>query len=360
MLFITRKWPPAVGGMEEFSFQVATALSAYADVRVVAWRGRPGAGLTARWLLLGFLVRAVGSLIRHGRRTDMVVLGDFVLAGLSPIARVFAPRASTVITVHGLDLRFGFRSGAGPMLYRAYLRSMVRLRATIDGVVSNSRSTATVAREMGLENVSTVRLGVRPPPIPPAGAKQRDRTKILFVGRLVRRKGAGWFAAEVLPLLAGSEFTVVGAGEDPMEVRQIEASGATTCLGLVDDAELRRLRNSSWVAVVPNIDAGPGDMEGFGLTAIEAAAEGCVVVGADIEGVKDAIVDGVTGFHAPPGDALRWAQVISEIQSWDESQYDAFQVGAAKAVAANYSWDRVAQEVLRAGKSRHAERTSSL
>jgi glycosyltransferase involved in cell wall biosynthesis len=46
---------------------------------------------------------------------------------------------------------------------------------------------------------------------------------------------------------------------------------------------------------MPNIPVS-GDMEGFGLTALEASASGSLVVASDLEGISDAIRDGKNGF----------------------------------------------------------------
>jgi glycosyltransferase involved in cell wall biosynthesis len=62
--------------------------------------------------------------------------------------------------------------------------------------------------------------------------------------------------------------------------------------------------------VQPNIPV-PGDMEGFGLVTIEAAMRGTPVVAADLEGIKDAVVDGHTGILLAPQDGQAWVDRLS-------------------------------------------------
>src|ERR1700741_2878875 len=40
ILFITRKYPPSVGGMEQFAYDLSQSLSTKVDLELVAWGGR--------------------------------------------------------------------------------------------------------------------------------------------------------------------------------------------------------------------------------------------------------------------------------------------------------------------------------
>jgi phosphatidylinositol alpha-1,6-mannosyltransferase len=60
---------------------------------------------------------------------------------------------------------------------------------------------------------------------------------------------------------------------------------------------------------MPNVQV-PDDMEGFGLVAVEAASCGALVVASDLEGISDAVVDGMTGYLLPAGDASAYATVV--------------------------------------------------
>ena len=59
-------------------------------------------------------------------------------------------------------------------------------------------------------------------------------------------------------------------------------------IGEVSDDMLAAAYRSADVMVMPNIPV-RGDMEGFGLVALEAAAAGLPVVASRIEGITDAI-----------------------------------------------------------------------
>jgi glycosyltransferase involved in cell wall biosynthesis len=57
----------------------------------------------------------------------------------------------------------------------------------------------------------------------------------------------------------------------------------------------------------------PGDIEGYGVVALEAAAAGCALVAADLEGLRDAIVDGQGGRLVASEDADVWTTAIVEL-----------------------------------------------
>jgi glycosyltransferase involved in cell wall biosynthesis len=106
--------------------------------------------------------------------------------------------------------------------------------------------------------------------------------------------------------------------------------------------------------VVPNIDVPSRRFEGFGLVAAEAAASGGVVLAADQGGLRDAVIDGITGFLLPPGDAAAWAAAITALRDWPAEGRAAF-LGAATASARHaFGWERVARETLAAYRGKRA------
>ena len=170
---------------------------------------------------------------------------------------------------------------------------------------------------------------------------------ILFVGRLVRRKGAAWFANQVVPLLPDDVgFKVVGTPWDRDEVAAVEAAPRTSYLGRVGQEDLSRLRHAAALTVMPNRAVGAADMEGFGLAALEAVAANSLLVASGIEGIKDAVIDGSTGFLLPEGEPQIWATKIRELLDWPMDRRVQFLENARAVLKRQYSWDRVARETL--------------
>jgi phosphatidylinositol alpha-1,6-mannosyltransferase len=88
--------------------------------------------------------------------------------------------------------------------------------------------------------------------------------------------------------------------------------------------------------LMPNIkDA--GDMEGFGLVALEASVQGKTVLASGIEGITDAVHDNKNGYLLPSGDAQAWADKIRLLA---ENKI-LFNPEIKQYTADHFSWDRM-------------------
>ena len=128
-----------------------------------------------------------------------------------------------------------------------------------------------------------------------------------------------WFVEHVVPTLPDNVVYLI-AGEGPMRA-EIEAAAASLAspekvriLGPVEDEERERLLTGCDISVMPNI-AVPGDIEGFGLVAVESACRGAVVVASAIQGLLEALTDGVTGILVDAERADGFVSVISRLGS---------------------------------------------
>ncbi|WP_292156248.1 glycosyltransferase family 4 protein [Mesorhizobium sp.] len=280
-------------------------------------------------------------------RRDIVHVGDLVSW---PIALPFILRRScpVFITAYGLDIVFAHRAGLFPWLYRKYLGLCVRMMGDRLNVVAISRATALLCEAAGFSKVAVVPLGVNLQGRKPFAEIDNNPevlgTFILFVGRLVQRKGASWFAEHVLPHLPQDiSLKVVGAKWDDQEWSAISSNPRTEYLGTLSNERLARLRRAALVVIMPNISSGGTDIEGFGLTALEAAVDGGVLVASAIEGIVDAVIPGETGFLVPERDVSAWLETIASVARWSNEERGAFIERAFNLISERYSWDRVAK-----------------
>ena len=88
-----------------------------------------------------------------------------------------------------------------------------------------------------------------------------------------------------------------------------------------------------------------GDMEGFGVVAIEAASCCLPVIASNCEGVKDAIKDRENGFLVEPYDDQGFVALIKQLMDSDRERIE-FGARARKFTLDNYGWEKVAGNYL--------------
>jgi glycosyltransferase involved in cell wall biosynthesis len=250
-----------------------------------------------------------------------------------------------VISIHGTDIAYGIREGRLPALYRRLLGWAAKNQSALDVYIANSHATAGHCSRVGFRTVEVIPLGVRLAADTPAPVARENY--LLFVGRVARRKGVGWFVREVMPLLpAHITLKVAGTVWDADEGAALD-NPRVEFLGPVFGEDLASLRRHALVVIMPNVPLGGRDFEGFGLTALEAGADGAVLLASALDGIVDAVEDGTTGILVEPGHARKWAEAVLEVSGWSSEMRCSFVANARKRIAEQYNWHRVMQDTLR-------------
>jgi glycosyltransferase involved in cell wall biosynthesis len=157
----------------------------------------------------------------------------------------------------------------------------------------------------------------------PIGVEVPDRAPVrhpnshLFVGRFVEKKGIDVLAGAVRLLRAQGDLTTLTCvGDGPLrpilEALAGEVPGVTLTGWLPPDA-VRAHMIQAVSLVVPSIIAAGGDAEGLPSVIPEAMAVACPVIGSDLGGIAEAIVDNQTGLLVPPNDAAALADAMHRI-----------------------------------------------
>jgi glycosyltransferase involved in cell wall biosynthesis len=176
-----------------------------------------------------------------------------------------------------------------------------------------------------------------------------NKKVLLTSGRLAKRKGVAWFVANVMPKLS-EEFIYVIAGEGPDKqnilsaIKNNKLENRVITLGYVADSARNILLNTADLFMQPNIKI-LGDMEGFGISVIEAGSCRLPVLASDIEGLKDAIKDGQNGFLVESGNADAFTGKINELFAQGNPR-EIFGEKVREYVVQNYSWPHIAQKYL--------------
>jgi phosphatidylinositol alpha-1,6-mannosyltransferase len=329
--------------METYCHEMAEELGHRVDLTVQGLPGRADGGAPSGPALVLFGLRMVWYLLRHARSFDVIHAADLAIWPLAWLGGRFNRQAVTVVSVHGTDAAYPVRPGVLPWLYGRY----IWLAAKLDGrlrLIANSEATAALCRRAGFREVTVAVLGVRD-----VSSREIEPTErfVLFVGRLTIRKGGRWFVQEVLPLLPPDiMLRIAGTIWDHSE-RPVVEDSRVEFLGPVFGEELASLRRRSIAVVMPNLRLHEGDfVEGFGLAALETAADGGIICAARLDGLIDAVRDGETGFLLPSGSPKAWAAKIEELSGWSPTERNAFVKRARAIVAANYSWKQTAAKTL--------------
>ncbi len=366
ILVVTRNYPPLTGGMERLMQHSVETLAAQFDVTLIGPAGcsefAPQAVTTIECspAPLSFLSAAIlkGWRAARTRSFDLVLGGSGLVAPLTLVLSRIA-KARSAVLVHGLDLV------VDNVAYQSLFVPFIRRH---DRVIANSQNTRRIAIDKGCQSgrVLVVNPGSSIPPESVLTDRNRIRSElgfsdekiILFVGRTVRRKGLVEFLEKAWPGVRAErpDALLLIAGDSPDDALLKDPAGAKRLmaatdrygndsvrfLGAVTDDVLWNCYAAADVLIFPLIRV-QGDVEGFGMVAIEAAASGTPTVAFPVGGVVDAVSDGVSGRLVPEGDYDEFADaVVSVCNGGPPSRSD------CRSHAKRFDWQVHGKNLLRA------------
>lgn len=264
---------------------------------------------------------------------------------LLPQGLIVACRGSGVpalVTSHGADL-FGLGGG----LF-AWLRRHVMARVTAISVVSDAMRQRILAEVPGM-HAHVLPMGVDCERRFVPGTVDRAEDALLFVGRLVEKKGLRHLVEAMPAILAvrpRARLVVIGFGPELDRLRQraveLGLEGKISFPGGVPQDQLPQHYQRASLFVAPFVEAGGGDQEGLGLVVAEAMACGCPVLVGDVPGVRD-LVDDHTGMRVIAEDhAALAAAVVTLLQ--DSARRNRLATAGRAHVVKRYAWPAVAHE----------------
>jgi phosphatidylinositol alpha-1,6-mannosyltransferase len=257
----------------------------------------------------------LGRILKSGA-FDLVMSQSWYPSGIAACAAAGRHKIRTSVTVHGNEILSPRFKG------RYWQKKLKRVFSETELIFCVSSCTAEklygIVGESVREKVRVVNNGVDPEtftPAPPDPALVKryglaDKTILLTLARLVERKGHDMVIRafkEIKRVIPASKYIICGKGSYEGELKRLAES-----LGLADDViftgfvpneERVKYYNLSNLYLMPSREiAEKGDMEGFGITFLEANACEKPVIGGASGGISEAIVDGETGSIADPLD----------------------------------------------------------
>ncbi|HBZ00742.1 MAG TPA: hypothetical protein DEO84_05405 [candidate division Zixibacteria bacterium] len=325
--FLLRQNPAGVGGVQRLGTILTEGLSRYYDIERVIWKG-PDWGMPLAFPLFYYKSIKSDARLVHCDDAFTCLIGGKIRT---------ASGKKVVGAVHGLDLIL-------PIPW--YQKSLCFALQKLDKITTISRATAEQIKKRGVDP-SKIEI------IPPAaemsplvfkkdddlyrywehkiGLDLRQKKVLISIGRPVKRKGFDRFISDLFPHLPDDYVYIVAgpAQKTPSWLKSLKpflnekfyyslllASGSYSMhddlvrlsahprvyyLNGISGEPRDRLYSVADLFIMPNRTV-EGDMEGFGLVALEAAVRGVPVVASGIEGIVDAVFDGENGYCVPEGD----------------------------------------------------------
>lgn len=368
LLIITRNFPPLVGGMERLNYHIYLELTKEFDVAIAGPKGcEKYLSPQTKFTLfphkpLGlFLLKSFTSAYRLAikEKPDLIIAGS----GVTAIIALIAARslgAKAMIFIHGLDILFP--NPTYQLLFLPAIRSC-------DGIWVNSEHTSTLAKQKGIapKKINILHPGVTLPQDNKAFSSQvkfkekygisANRKILLSVGRLTHRKGLAEFIQyclakivqkhpDILLLIVGNnakdalnkQANILEKIEQATHTANVKDHVLT--LGQLSEDDLSQAYICSELLVFPVLNL-PGDVEGFGMVAIEAAAHGLPTVAFAVGGVTDAVGHGISGWLVEQNNYEEFTQtVLNYLSNLHGPKSQIVTKQTCRQHATKFSWDR--------------------
>ena len=174
--------------------------------------------------------------------------------------------------------------------------------------------------------------------------KYKDKTKILFVGRLIDGKGVSDLikAVEKIKKL---DWVLLIVGDGPQsenlkeEVKQLGIGDRVVFLGQMERQKLIGIMN------IVDIVVNPSYTEGLPTVIVEAAKCARAIVATDVGGTREIIKDGKSGFLVPTKDVLTLSEKIEILIKNSELRKQLGQ-SAKEGVKNKFNWENSIKNYL--------------
>ena len=220
-----------------------------------------------------------------------------------------------LVTSHGGDL-FSLKAWPWRLLKRYVLRQAGAAAVVSEGMLD----------EVGRLGVDSSRVLVEPMGVDldglfvPDPAVPRSSADLLFVGRLVEKKGLGHLINAMPAIISArpdARLTVIGFGPEMEErLAQVQALGLNNVvqfLGARVQADLPAFYQRAALFVAPFVEARGGDQDGLGLVLVEALGCGCPVLASDMPATSQLAAHTGGLRLIAPGDPRSLAEKVLEM-----------------------------------------------
>ncbi|MEO8002978.1 MAG: glycosyltransferase [Arenimonas sp.] len=302
-----------------------------------------------KWLLVpfffaGFILATVKTLLRN----DIAVIHAHWIIPQGLVASIAAwlvrKPLPILVTCHGADLY----ALSGKLM--SWLKYRILQRADFVSIVSRGMMRPLQSLKVPMEKIGVLPMGVDVLTLfTPDDNVERSTRKLLFVGRLVEKKGLH-VLLDALPLILESipdaELEIIGFGPEQEAVcKQISRLGLEEKVhfsGAMAQSELPEKYRQAALCVAPFVQSKNGDQDGLGLVTVEAIACGCLVITSDLPATADVVVN--ESLRSASGDHRALATSIIQLLSMQPCEREALAAAQRENVISKLSWEHAAKE----------------
>jgi phosphatidylinositol alpha-1,6-mannosyltransferase len=340
---ITMDFPPSIGGVQIYLYEIAIRLAKYYDLTVVTPVSAPDSAdepFRRHLLSTAHPIEFLSAL--RAIRPDRILIGHIHPRLLLPAAMVAWGRYLAI--AHGDDY-LAMQNHWHTLLSNWLLRASKLL-------ISTSKFNADRLASLGFSVHRIIPLGADPTLFSPAAGTTKHPPALLTVSRLVTRKGLD-LVIEILPTLLADHpnlnYYIVGEGPDKTRLQNLsekyEVSRAVHFLGPIPHQDLPEIYQLADIFVMPvREEPERASIEGFGIVYLEASASGLPVVAGKSGGTTDAVRDGETGFLIPPDDRQALLDTLQRLLKQPDLRRRMGLAGR-RFVEEQMNWDRVAEQM---------------
>jgi glycosyltransferase involved in cell wall biosynthesis len=279
---------------------------------------------------------------RLGEFNPSILHAHFATDATQALPIAHALRLPLVVSLHGFDVTSTDDAHAKTTCGRHYLAHRHELLARASAFLCVSRFIRDAALRAGYpeHKLHLLYTGIDCERFSPARTP-RDPNLILFVGRLVEKKGCE-FLLRAMALVQQqhphAHLEIIGDGPLRTQLEALAARLNLRCAfrGLQTPAEVQHSMSRARVLCNPSVTASTGDAEGFGMIFAEAQALGTPVVSTLHAAIPEAVSHGITGLLCPErepaplanalllylNDDVLWSASSERAAAWVRTHFD--------------------------------------
>jgi alpha-1,3-mannosyltransferase len=349
ILHICTDFWPSTGGIEKFVLDLARhSRQAGLETKVLCFNRIHSSShtLPPQDQIGDIPIRRVSFLDLKYYRPTLLPLAELRQADVLHVHGIGAPldfaaatkllhRRPIVLSTHGGI----FHTGKLPTLKQLYFHGLHRIiQRAVDCTVACSQQDLDLFQPVARKLI-LIENGVELAPFRQRHDAPKDPNRLVFVGRLSRNKGIENLI-HAFHLLAPSQpharLRIIGPDWENLQgslqdlINRLDLSEKVTLTGQLPDEQMRQeLQQAAFFVSASHY-------EGFGISAIEAMAAGCIPLLNDIPAFRNLIRDGENGFLINFNDSVQAADRLHHAMSHHTPQL----THAARLRAEDFSWEQ--------------------